>query len=271
VNDDGGHQLRRLRPNIIPSIDLLAAQKVRASRVAPFDATELDRIMLRLHDSASSGNAYKVRLLLKQLGLGFERVEYDVDRGATRTPEFLGTKNSNGRVPVLELADGRCLAESNAILWYLAEGTQLVPDAANDPDRWLRAEILQWMFFEQYSHEPNIATLRHWITHRLEMTPERQAAAPGKRKQGVAALEVMERHLRERRFFVGERYTIADIALYAYERRFFVGERYTIADIALYAYTHVADEGGFDLTPLGAVRAWLERVAAQPGHVAITA
>lgn len=207
--------------------------------------------MLRLHDSASSGNAYKVRLLLSQLGLGFERIEYDIDRGETRTAEFVSSKNLNGRVPVLELEDGRCLAESNAILWYLAEGTPFVPGASHDHDRWLRAEILQWMFFEQYSHEPNIATLRHWITHHVEMTPERQAAVPGKRKQGVAALEVMERHLGKRRFFVGE--------------------RYTIADIALYAYTHVADEGGFDLAPFGAVRDWLERVAAQPLHVAITA
>ena len=207
--------------------------------------------MLRLHDSASSGNAYKVRLLLKQLGLAFERIEYDIDRGQTRTTEFVSTKNLNGRVPVLELEDGRCLAESNAILWYLAEGTPFVPVAAHDHDRWLRAEALQWMFFEQYSHEPNIATVRHWITHQLEMTPERQAAMPGKRKQGVAALEVMERHLGKRRFFVGE--------------------RYTIADIALYAYTHVAHEGGFDLAPFGAVRDWLVRVAAQPGHVAITA
>jgi glutathione S-transferase len=207
--------------------------------------------MLRLHDNFSSGNAYKVRLLLKQLGLAFERIEYDIDRGATRTSEFLSTKNSNGRIPVLELEDGRCLAESNAILWYLGEGTPFVPVGTNDHDRWLRAEVLQWMFFEQYSHEPNIATLRYWITHRLEMTPERQASVPGKRKQGVAALEVMERHLGARRFFVGE--------------------RYTIADIALYAYTHVADEGGFDLAPFGAVRAWLDRVAAQPGHMAITA
>jgi glutathione S-transferase len=207
--------------------------------------------MLRLHDSSSSGNAYKVRLLLTQLGLGFERIEYDIDRGETRTTVFLGTKNSNGRVPVLELEDGRCLAESNAILWYLGEGTPFVPGAASEHDRWLRAEVLQWMFFEQYSHEPNIATLRHWITHHVEMTPERHTAVPGKRKQGVAALEVMERHLGKRRFFAGE--------------------RYTIADIALYAYTHVAEEGGFDLAPFGAVRDWLERVAAQPGHVGITA
>src|SRR5207253_289847 len=109
---------------------------------------------------------------------------------------------------------------------------------------------LQWMFFEQYSHEPNIATLRHWITHHVEMTPERQAGAPGKRRGGVAALEVMEQHLRTRRFFVGE--------------------RHTIADIALYAYTHVAPEGGFDLAPFPAVRAWIDRVAAQPRHIAIT-
>jgi glutathione S-transferase len=207
--------------------------------------------MLRLHNDPSSGNAYKVRLLLEQLGLGFERIEYNIDRGETRTAAFLGAKNPNGRVPVLELEDGRCLAESNAILWYLGEGTPFVPGAVGDHDRWLRAEVLQWMFFEQYSHEPNIATLRHWITHHVEMTPERHAAAPGKRKQGVAALEVMERHLGKRRFFAGE--------------------RYTIADIALYAYTHVADEGGFDLAPFGAVRDWLARVAAQPGHVGITA
>src|SRR3954464_9030564 len=132
--------------------------------------------MLRLHDNASSGNAYKVRLLLTQLGLPFQRIEYDTDHGATRTPEFLRAKNPNGRIPVLELDDGRCLAESNAILWYLGEGTPFVPggDTGDDREsaRWLRAEVLQWMFFEQYSHEPNIATLRFWIAHRVEMTPE---------------------------------------------------------------------------------------------------
>ncbi|HXJ22998.1 MAG TPA: glutathione S-transferase, partial [Polyangia bacterium] len=143
--------------------------------------------MLRLHDSASSGNAYKVRLLLSQLGIPFQRLEYDIDHGATRTPEFLQTKNADGRVPVLEFDDGRCLPQSNAILWYLAEGTPYLPSAATDQGRWHRAQILQWMFFEQYSHEPNIATVRHWITHRVEMTPERQAALPGKRRQGVAA------------------------------------------------------------------------------------
>jgi glutathione S-transferase len=208
--------------------------------------------MLRLHDNASSGNAYKIRLLLTQLGREFERIEYDTDHGATRTADFLGKTNANGRIPVLELEDGRCLPESNAILWYLAEGTPFLPGGSGrDAEaRWQRAEVLQWMFFEQYSHEPNIATVRHWITHHVEMTPEREAALPGKRKWGVAALEVMEQHLRTRRFFVGE--------------------TYSIADIALYAYTHVAHEGGFDLAPFPAVRAWIERVAAQPGYLAIT-
>ena len=209
--------------------------------------------MLRLHDNASSGNAYKIRLLLTLLAKRFERVEYDTDHGQTRTPEFLARVNPNGRVPVLELEDGRCLPESNAILWFLAEGTRFLP-ALDAPDaeqaRWERAEILQWMFFEQYSHEPNIATVRAWITHGVEMTPERVAALPGKRRWGEAALAVMERHLAQRRFFVGD--------------------RYTIADIALYAYTHVAGEGGFDLQPYERVRAWLARVAAQPRHIKIT-
>ncbi len=206
--------------------------------------------MLRLHDNASSGNAYKVRLLLTQLGIPFERIEYDTDHGATRTPEFLSAINPNGRVPVLELEDGRCLPESNAILWYLAEGTQNLPGDDRPDGRWLRGQVLHWMFFEQYSHEPNIATVRAWITHGVEMTPERVAALPGKRKWGEAALGVMERHLGTRRFFVGE--------------------RYTIADIALYAYTHVAHEGGFDLAPYPGVRAWLGRVAAEPRHLKIT-
>jgi glutathione S-transferase len=208
--------------------------------------------MLRLHDSASSGNAYKVRLLLTQLGIPFERIEYDTDHGATRTSEFLSTINANGRVPVLELDDGRCLPESNAILWYLAEGTPYLPgaDGHGEDGRWQRAQVLQWMFFEQYSHEPNIATVRAWLTHGVEMTPERVAALPGKRNSGEAAQAVMEHHHTTRRFFVGE--------------------RYTVADIALYAYTHVAHEGGFDLAPYPAVRAWLGRVAAEPRHLKIT-
>jgi glutathione S-transferase len=206
--------------------------------------------MHRLHDNASSGNAYKIRLLLTQLGMPFERIEYDTNHGATRTAEFLAAKNPNGRIPVLELPDGRCLAESNAILWYLAEGTPYLPVAEGEQGRWERAQVLHWMCFEQYSHEPHIATVRNWISHGLEMTPERAAVLPGKRKWGEAALAVMEQHLRVRRFFVGD--------------------RYTIADIALYAYTHVAPEGGFDLSPYPAIQRWIARVAKQPGYVGIT-
>jgi glutathione S-transferase len=198
--------------------------------------------MLCLYDYLPSGNGYKVRLLLHQLGIPFERVEVDIVRGETRTPEFLA-RNPNGRIPVLELDDGSHLAESNAILWYLADGTPFLP-----ADRLERARVLQWMCFEQYSHEPNIATVRFW--YHTELTDERRALLPGKRALGEAALAVMDGHLRTRRFFVGE--------------------SYSIADIALYAYTHVADEGGFDLGPYPAVRTWLERVRAQPGHVPIT-
>jgi glutathione S-transferase len=198
--------------------------------------------MLRLYDHLESGNGYKARLLLHQLGIPFERVELDITNGATRTPAFLA-KNPNGRIPMLELEDGTCLPESNAILWYLAEGTPFLPE-----DRLGRAQLLQWMFFEQYSHEPNIATLRFW-THQGWLA-QRAALVPGKREAGVAALGVMEGHLAKRAFFVEE--------------------RYTIADVALYAYTHVAEEGGFALAPYPAIRAWLARVAAQPGHVPIT-
>ena len=201
--------------------------------------------MIRLHDNLSSGNGYKARLLLAQLGLPFERVEYDIDRAETRTPEFLEKVNPNGRVPVLELEDGRFLPESNAILFYLAEGTPFLPE-----DRFGRAQVLSWMLFEQYSHEPNIATPRFWITHRVEMTEERRLSLETKRRLGYDALGVMEEHLSKNDFFVGD--------------------RYSIADVALYAYTHVAPEGGFDLEGFPTVRAWLERVAAQPGHVPIT-
>lgn len=199
---------------------------------------------MRLYDFLSSGNGYKVRLALNQLGIAFERIEVDILAGETRQPGFLA-KNPNGRIPLLELPDGSFLAESNAILFYLADGTALLPG-----DRLERARVLQWMCFEQYSHEPNVATSRFWL-HHLELTPERRAALAEKHRLGCAALAVMEQHLATRTFFVGE--------------------RYTIADIALYAYTHVADEGGFDLAPYPALRAWLARVAAQPGHVPITA
>jgi glutathione S-transferase len=200
--------------------------------------------MYRLHDNMSSGNAYKVRLLLTQLGISFERIDYDVDKAETRTPEFLA-KNPNGRIPVLELSPGRFLPESNAILCYLAEDTHFMP-----ADRLQRAHVMQWLFFEQYNHEPNIATVRFWITHKVEMTEFRRIALPVKRKDGIAALGVMEQHLTGRDWFVGT--------------------AYSIADIALYAYTHVAPEGGFDLAPFPAIRAWMARVAAEPNHVAIT-
>ena len=201
--------------------------------------------MLTLHDNISSGNGYKCRLLLALLNKPYKRIEYDIDRGDTRTPEYLSTINANGRIPVLQLEDGTCLPESNAIVWYLAEGTEFLPS-----DKLASAQALSWMCFEQYSHEPNIATVRYWITHKVAMTPERVAALPGKRAQGDAALAVMEGHLKKNLWFAGG--------------------RYSIADIALYAYTHVAEEGGFDLKPYPAVRAWLARVAARPGHIPIT-
>jgi glutathione S-transferase len=198
--------------------------------------------MLKLHDYLVSGNGYKIRLLLHQLEIPFERIERDILRGETRTPEFLA-KNPNGRIPLLELEDGSCLAESNAIQWYLAEGTPLLPEA-----RLSRAQVLQWLFFEQYSHEPYIAVLRFW-THAGRLA-EKAAELPERRERGYQALGVMEAHLARRDWFVGA--------------------GYSIADIALYAYTHVAGEGGFDLVGYPAVRRWLARVAGQPRHIPIT-
>jgi len=194
---------------------------------------------MRLYDYWESGNGYKVRLLLHQLGIAHERVEIDILKGETRTPAFLA-KNPNGRIPLLDLDDGRSIAESNAIQWYLAEGTPLLPS-----DPFERAQVLQWLFFEQYSHEPYIAVVRFWtFTGRLDAHRDE---LPGRMEAGHRALSVMEGHLGARPFFVGD--------------------RYSIADIALYAYTHVAPEGGFDLAPYPAVRAWLDRVREQPDHV----
>ncbi|MFT0862270.1 glutathione S-transferase family protein [Ancylobacter sp. G4_0304] len=199
--------------------------------------------MLRLYGMQSSGNSYKVRLLLARLGAPFTLVDVDLLRGENRTPDFL-MKNPEGRVPLLELPGGRHLAESNAILFYLAEGSRFLPE-----DRLLRAEVLRWMFFEQHSHEPAIAAARFWLklvrggrdlrTHDIDRWME----------EGYAALRVMERHLGRRPFFV-------DGAL-------------SIADIALYAHTHVAEEGDFTLQGFPAVRDWLARVEAEPGHVGI--
>jgi glutathione S-transferase len=197
---------------------------------------------MKLYDYLESGNGYKVRLLLHQLGVPYERVELDILRGETRTPEFLRL-NPNGRIPLLQLDDGTCLAESNAIQWYLAEGTPLLPEG-----RLARAQALQWMFFEQYSHEPYVAVLRFW-THAGRLA-EKAAEVPERRERGVQALGVMERHLAAHDWFAGG--------------------RYSVADIALYAYTHVAHEGGFDLAAFPALRRWLERVRSQPRHIPIT-
>ena len=196
-----------------------------------------------LYDYLDSGNGYKIRLLLAQLGRHYRWRELDIMHGGTRTPEFL-RKNPNGRIPAIELEDGSCLAESDAILWYLAEGSPYVPNEAL-----ARAQVLQWMFFEQYSHEPYVATPRYIVKH-LPADSPRQAELPKRLEQGRAALAVMEQHLASRQYFVGE--------------------RYSIADIALYAYTHVAHEAHLDLAPYPAVRAWLARVAGQPRHIPIT-
>lgn len=199
--------------------------------------------MLTLYDNFDSGNGYKVRLLLALLGVPYRWVNLDLDRGETHTPGFLA-KNPNGRIPTIELEDGICLAESDAILWYLADGTRFLPEGKLE-----RAQVLQWMFFEQYSHEPYVATPRYILRH-LPPDHPRRAELPGRLERGRAALAVMEKHLEWRRWFVAD--------------------RYTIADIALYAYTHVADEATLDLDPCPQVRAWLARVAAEPGHVPIT-
>jgi glutathione S-transferase len=195
-----------------------------------------------LYDSGVSGNCYKVRLLLAHLGLDYERRELDVVDRSNRA-EVLGDLNPGLRVPTLVLDDGRALGESGAILNYLAEGTDYIPEGLYD-----RAKMLQWMFFEQYSHEPYVAVPRFWLTKGIEVDPETLAE---RQRVGYLAFDAMESHL------AGHDYLAA--------------ERYTLADIALYAYTHVAHEGGFDLSSYPGIAAWLERVAAQPGHVPMTA
>ncbi|MFL5831149.1 MAG: glutathione S-transferase family protein [Solirubrobacteraceae bacterium] len=195
-----------------------------------------------LYNSMVSGNCYKVRLLFAHLGIDYERHELSVIDRSDRS-EVLGELNPALRVPTLVLDDGRSLGESDAIISYFAEGTEYLPE-----DRFERAQVLQWLFFEQYSHEPNIAVARFWKIAGIEPPA---AELQAKHRGGQAALQAMERHLSLRDFLVAE--------------------RYTIADIALYAYTHVAPEGGFSLEPYPAIRAWLERVAGQPGHVPITA
>jgi glutathione S-transferase len=200
--------------------------------------------MLVLHQMHISGNCYKVRLTARQTNTPILLREYGLHDGSTRTPEYLA-KNPNGRVPMLEFDDGRFLPESGAIIWYLAEGSPLVPDS-----KWDRAQALQWMFFEQYSHEPYVAVARFWLkfadTAELE---KKRHLVPEWHAKGNAALGVMETHLSRHDWFAGN--------------------RYSVADIALYGYTHVAADGGFNLADYPAVTKWLNRVAAQPGHVAI--
>ena len=198
---------------------------------------------LILHEYSQSGNCYKIRLTAALLGIRIERREYDIQKGETRTAEFLASVNPNGRIPVLQVGE-RFVPESNAACFYLADGSELVPS-----DRFGRADMLRWMFFEQYNHEPNVATLRFWLTFVGEekLSDLQRTLLPGKREAGEAALRLMDEHLAGRDFFVGD--------------------RLSLADIALYAYTHVAEEGGFDLSAYSGVAAWLARVAAQPGFV----
>ncbi|MDO7842529.1 glutathione S-transferase family protein [Sphingomonas immobilis] len=202
---------------------------------------------LILHEYARSGNCYKIRLTAAHLGIALQRREYDIMQGETRTPAFLASVSANGRIPVLQIGDF-FLPESNAACVYLARESALVPDDALD-----FADMLRWMFWEQYNHETCVAVLRFWrgFVGEANLTDLQRAQLPGKVEAAAAALALMEDHLAARAFFVGE--------------------RFTLADIGLYAYTHVAGEGGIDLSPYPAIVAWLARVAAQPGHVAITA
>lgn len=201
---------------------------------------------LILHEYARSGNCYKIRLTAAHLGIPIERREYDIMLGETRTDTFLSSVNANGRIPVLQVGDDY-LPESNAACFYLADGSDLIPH-----DRFDRADMLRWMFWEQYNHEPNVATLRFWYNWVGEdnFTELQRAQLPAKRAAGDAALALMDEHLAQTPFFVGD--------------------RPTLADIALYAYTHVCEDGGFQLNRYPSVQAWMARVAALPGHIAIT-
>ncbi|HSG34554.1 MAG TPA: glutathione S-transferase family protein [Sphingomonadaceae bacterium] len=204
-------------------------------------SNEYDRLVL--HEDPRSGNCYKIRLAAALLGLTLERKQYDILKGETRTPDFLAKVNSNGRIPVLQAGD-RFLPESNAACFYLGEGTRLVPE-----DRFDRADMLRWMFFEQYNHEPNIATLRFWLFYigEANLSLEQRGLVQSKRIAGIAALELMDRHLADREWFVGK--------------------GISLADICLFAYTHVAEAGGFSLAEYAHVCDWLDRVEYQPGFV----
>ena len=198
---------------------------------------------LVLHEYPASGNCYKIRLTAAYLGLALETRTYDILSGETRTPEFLRDVNPNGRIPVLQDGD-RLLPESNAACFYLADGTELIPD-----DRFNRADMLRWMFWEQYNHEPNIATLRFWLRFvGLDaLSAAQRMQITGKREAGLAALDLMDRHLAKRTWLVAD--------------------RLTVADICLFAYTHVADEADFDLEAYPAIVGWMERIMTMPGYV----
>lgn len=202
---------------------------------------------LVLHEYAASGNCYKIRLTAAHCGLRLERREYDIMAGATRMPAFLAQVNANGRIPVLQVGD-RFLPESNAACWFLAEGSALIP-----ADRFARADMLRWLFWEQYNHEPNIATLRFWraFVGADRLTDLQRAQEPGKLEAGRAALQLMDDQLARTTFLAGD--------------------AFTLADICLYAYTHVAEEGGFALADYPHVGRWLAAVAAQPGHIVMEA
>ena len=197
--------------------------------------------MLMLHDNIESGNAYKARLLLSLLGKDFKTIQYDVVNGATRTKDFLSNVNENGRIPVLEFEDGKCLAESNAIIYYLAQGTAYFPQ-----DPWQQAKVMEWMCFEQYSHEPYVAVAK-FILSMLPEDTERRAEIPTLHEKGYAALAVMENHLKNNKWLVGD--------------------QMTIADIALYAYTHKAPLGGFDMSRFPAINKWCKQIETTPNYI----
>jgi glutathione S-transferase len=196
--------------------------------------------MLKIYGDSRSGNCYKIQLLCAELGIKYDWEEVDILAGDTRTPQFLAM-NANGRIPLLELPDGRYLAESNSILYYLADGSEFFAG-----DTYERANILRWMFFEQYSHEPYIATSRFIIKY-LGNPADRRSALEEKRAGGLAALAILDQQLQGHPFITGD--------------------NYNIADIALFAYTHVADEGGFDLEDYPAIRAWIEHIIGRPNYV----
>jgi glutathione S-transferase len=200
-----------------------------------------------LHEYALSGNCYKIRLTAAHVGLPLERRQYDILKGETRTAQFLSEVNANGRIPVLQVGSD-FLPESNAAAFYVADGSDLIP-----ADRFERADLLRWLFWEQYNHEPNVATVRFWRTlvGEQNLSELQRAQLPGKIAAGEAALALMDEHLGRSDYLVLD--------------------RITLADIVLYAYTHVAEEGGFTLQPYPNVRAWLARVAAHPAHISITA